>query len=270
MQPSSLTKLIAIGLLSTSSLALSGDDTVPVSQSKVLTTEATIKLPAVYTLYKDALAAANGRLLTIDREWPTYSGYSLLPFGSKNKAIAEAMSKATKSKDSYFLVATDSSQTFPANEPPPGSFMGGVYSVYRIVPIRYIDLTSESLATEIKAHATTRVGDISRQHINALINSAKDPSFRSLTSEYRDIIRKNNDEHIDGFAFTSLIGLIEYHEGKACTDDLLRWAKFHKHPQARLGALMSLISLGRLSEVEEILKSEENSAVKDAVKKALI
>jgi len=224
----------------------------------------------VYGNYKEALAASGGRLLSIDKNSRLYSGYSLLPFGSRNKAMAEAMSNAAKSPDLSFLVFEDRKQTFPAEAPPPGSFMGGVYYVYRVLPVRFVELTADNLLNEIKAHATTRISDISRQHIKALVDIAKDPAFRTLTSEYRNIVRGANDERFDGFALPSLIGLIELHEGKNCVDDLLRWAKFHKNPQARLGSYTALIALGKISEVEEILKSEENRAVKEAVKKALI
>lgn len=256
-------------------LFLGANSTFAIAQvsSPIQVTETSQKgLPslAVYANYKDALAGAGDRLLSISKNSRLYSGYSLLPFGSRNKAVAEAMSNAAKSTDLSFLVFADGQQTYRAEAPPPGSFMGGVYSVYRILPVQYIELSADNLLNEIRTHATTRIGDISPQHINVLVDIAKNLAFRTLTNEYRNIIRSANDENFDGFALPSLIGLIEHHEGKSCVDDLLRWAKFHKNPQARLGSYTALIALGKLSEVEEILRSEENRAVKEAVKKALI
>jgi hypothetical protein len=224
----------------------------------------------VYKTYQEAISASGNRLISINQNSRIYSGYSILPFGNRNKAVAEAMRNAGKSHDLSFLVFTDKMQFFPGEAPPPGSFIGGDYYVYRILSFQYIELTTENLMNEIKIHTIHPIGDISREHIKALVDIAKDPAFSSLTSEYKTIIRNNNNENFDGFALPGLIELIQFHEGKSCVDDLLRWAKFHKNPQARLGAYNALIRLGKFSEVEEILKSEENNSIKDAVKRSLI
>jgi hypothetical protein len=152
--------------------------------------------------------------------------------------------------------------------------MGGTFWVYRVIPIRFVPLTSENLLAEIKAHATSHPlegrANFLAPHMKLLAEIARDPAYGSLTSEYRAIIRAANDEHIDGYAMASLIGLLDLHEGKGCTEDLLRWAKHHKNSQVRLASYRALISQGKHSEVEEILKSEENKAIKEAVGKELI
>jgi hypothetical protein len=243
------------------------------TQTNVQSTVATQK-PVVYDKYQDAAAAANGQLLSIDRSAATYSGYSVMPFGNRKKSVDEALTSAAKSPNSNFLVIADGRQVYGPDAPPPGSFWGGTYWVYRLLPIKYVALTGENLLAEIRAHATSRPMDgsvnLSLPHIQALAEIAKDPAYGSLTTEYRAIIRGANDERIDGYAMPSLIGLIAFHEGKNCTDDLLRWAKYHKNSQARLASYRVLISQGKQSDVEEILKLEENKAVKEAVKKELI
>ncbi|MFN4264424.1 MAG: hypothetical protein ACK4F8_01605 [Aquabacterium sp.] len=224
----------------------------------------------VYATYLDAVQSAGKKLLSIHKGSSYYTGYSLLPFGSREKAVKEALGFAAKSTDTVLIVTFDATETYRPEAPPPGSFMGGVYSVYRLLPIKYIDLTTQTLLTEIKAHVGLRITQISEQHIKYLTDVARSPDYKGLTPEYKALVRAGNNEYSDGFALSRLVQLIELHEGKSCAEELIRWAKFHKNSQVRHGAYTSLISLGKHAEVEEILKTEENKAVKQSVQDALI
>jgi hypothetical protein len=186
-----------------------------------------------------------------------YSGYSLEPFGSRSKALAEAQENAVKAGVTTVIITQDFKRNY--DTPPPGSKWYGTFNVISMEAIVPVDATPENLLAEIQKNpaVTTYYFDL-----------AKKPEFKGLTKGYREIIRTKNDENASGLPL--LIQLIVLHDGKSCGDDLLRWAKYHKNANARLAAYLGLIEFGRTAEVEEALKSEPNNEVKVKVQKSLI
>lgn len=124
-------------------------------------------------------------------------------------------------------------------------------------PFSIVDLTPESLLAEIKVSKDSYLFDY-----------AKKAEFKTLTKEYKEIVRARNYETADGQEI--LVQIIVLHEGKDCIDNLMRWSRSHQNSGARLASYLGLIQLGKASEVEEILKSEASASVKSKVQKALI
>lgn len=200
-------------------------------------------------------AVENSKIFHITDE--RFSGYSFKLFGSRDKAYAEALDKVKNSNTPFVYLSSDSVQKF-LDKAPPGSIGGGDYYVVTFSPLTFINLTPESLITEIKTYGAS----------GYLIDYAKKSEFKNLTKNYREIIRAKNDESSAGLY--DLTQLIVLHEGKSCADDLIKWSKFHKNPGVRLASYLGLIQFGKTSEVEEILKSEADNSVKDKVQKNLI
>lgn len=185
-----------------------------------------------------------------------YSGYSLLPFGSRKKAWVDAQTNAEKDGVSFAVITTDGEQAF--DTPPPGSSWFGNFSVIRLDAITPVDLSSDNLIAEIKINGIAYYSEV-----------AKNPEFKGLTKDYREIIRANNYERAQQ-SLSGLVQLIALHDGKGSGDDLLKWAKYHKNAGVRLAAYLGLIEFGRTAEVEEVLKSESDYEVKVKVQKSLI
>jgi hypothetical protein len=120
-----------------------------------------------------------------------------------------------------------------------------------------VNLTPENLLAEIKVGSDSYLFDY-----------AKKPEFKSLTKDYKEIVRARNYEKVNGQEY--LVQLIILHEGKDCADDLMKWAKHHNNSGARLASYLGLIQFGKSSEVDEILKSEPSISIKNRVQKALI
>lgn len=224
----------------------------------------------IYGKYEDAVAAAHGRLLILNNDSPVASGYSLLPFGSKQKAVNEATKKAAKLSNHDYLAYEDHEVTFSANTPPPGSFMGGVYYVYRIIGISYVTPTSAALLEQIKSNLVMSAGDLSYMHAQYLADTASNPVYSGLTPMYEGLIRENNSEYIKSAMLPKLVKLIALHEGAASTEEIKRWAKYHKNSEVRLSAYLALLDLGKTADVEDLLKTEDNSAIKEKIQSKLI
>ncbi len=186
-----------------------------------------------------------------------FSGYSLEPFGSRAKALAEAQDNAGKAGVSAAIITQDFQRTY--DTPPPGTHWHGTYDVVILGGINPVEATPENLLSEIQ-HNPAATG--------FYLDLAKKAEFKGLTQGYREIIRGRNDENSQGISV--LVQLIAFHDGKACGDDLLKWAKYHRNPDVRVAAYLGLIQFGRTAEVEESLKSESNNDVKAKVQKNLI
>lgn len=186
-----------------------------------------------------------------------FTGYSLEPFGSAAKAMAEAQEKAQKGGINAAVVTENDQHTY--DTPPRGTHWPGTYDIVALGAITPVAATPENLLVEIQ-HNPENAG-----HFYDLAQQAE---YKALTKDYRDIIRAKNDENTRGLAL--LVRLIAFHEGKTCGDDLVRWAKFHKNADVRLASDLALIQFGRAAEVEEILKTEPNNEVKSKAQKSLI
>ena len=186
-----------------------------------------------------------------------YTGYSLEPFGSSAKALAEAQEKAQKAGINAAVITENDQHTY--DRPPPGTHWYGTYDVVALGAIAPVAATPENLLAEIQRNP---------ENAGHFYDLAQQADYKALTKDYRDIVRAKNDENTRGLAI--LVRLIVFHDGKACGDDLAKWAKYHKNAEARLASDLALIQFGRASEVEEIMKTEPNREVKEKVQKSLI
>ena len=221
-----------------------------------------------------------------------YSGYSLLPFGSRKKAWADAQSNAEKDGVSVVVISTDGEREYEPGNIPPGASWYGTFAVITLSAVTPVDLTQASLLDAIKSNG-----------VGYFMETAKKPEFKGMTKDYREIVRANNNpepeqgrrpimscsentnynlhlkhgneinrdfnlEKVEGLS--CLTQLITLHDGKTSGDDLLKWAKYHKNANVRLQAMLGLIEFGRTAEVEEVLKTETNNEVKTKVQKNLI
>lgn len=186
-----------------------------------------------------------------------YTGYSLEPFGSRTKALAEAEEKAQKAGISAGLITQDAQRTY--NTPPPGTKWYGTYDVVSLGAITPVEATPENLLAEIQRNP---------EGAYYLQELAKQPTYKGLTKAYRDIIRTRNEENARGI--DALVRLVAFHDGKVAGDDLIKWAKYHKNADVRMASDLALIEFGRAAEVEEILKTEQNREVKEKIQKSLI
>jgi len=211
----------------------------------------------IFKSYGEAVAFYKDKGQLVHNTGDVFMGYSLEPFGSRDKAMAEAQEKAQKANASAVIISQDFRRTY--NTPPPGTSWYGTYNVIGLAGITPVEATPANLLSEIQ-HNPGVVG--------FYFELAKKPEYKSLTKDYRDIIRTKNDENTQGMSH--LVRLIAFHDGKACGDDLLKWVKYHKNPEVRLASYLALIEFGRTAEVEETLKTEANNDVKAKVQKSLI
>lgn len=225
----------------------------------------------VYTRYEDALEAAGGKLISIPRPNRAYSGYALRPFRSRQGAVDEAVKKASSSKAPFFFAVVDGEITFPATSPPPGSFAGGVYSVYSLVEAATLDATKESLLAELQLHLWSgSYSPLLSKHLATLLRSAEDERYRGVVPDLKAIIRDDRSERLPREIASRLPEVIGVHEAAAAGDDLLRWSKYHKNAGVRLGAYLTLVKIGRSKDVEEVLKGERDPLVRAAVERKLL
>jgi hypothetical protein len=186
-----------------------------------------------------------------------FTGYSLEPFGSAAKAMADAEEKAQKGGINAAVVTENDQHTY--DRPPPGTRWYGTYDVVALGAITPVSANPENLLVEIQRNP---------ENAGHFYDLAQQPDYKALTKDYRGIIREKNDEHTRGLAL--LVRLIALHDGKGCGDELVKWGKYHKNAEVRLESDLALIQLGRGAEVEEILKTEPNNEVKSKVQKSLI
>ncbi len=211
----------------------------------------------VFKTYNEAVAfyKASGQMPHATGN--VFTGYSLEPFGSAAKAMAEAQEKAQKGGISAAVITENDQHTY--DRPPPGTRWYGTYNVVALGAITPVAATPENLLVEIQRNP---------ENAGHFFDLAQQAEFKTLTKDYRDIVRAKNDETTRGLGL--LVRLIAFHDSKACEDDLVRWAKFHKNADVRLASDLALIQFGRANEVEEILKTEPNNEVKSKVQKSLI
>jgi len=225
----------------------------------------------IYEDYAHLVDAQAGKLIILKEVSEYYDGYSMLPFGSRKKAITQAIGKAKSSNFSLFLTIRDEEHLFDGSSPPPGKFMGGTYHMYIIWPVEVGELTSDSLLAEIIAHTKeNRPTDIINKHVVNLIKMAEDKSFSKITHNIKEIIREKNTEGAPEDIMRGMVTLVAIHEGPGCAADLIKWAKYHKSPAVRASSYIELINMGEVEKVEDNLKQEKNDDVVSEVKDKLI
>jgi hypothetical protein len=203
-----------------------------------------------------------------------------LNFNSRKKAFDEALSNAiTAGFTSVYEVSNQDVNYDPA---PPGSYMPGLYSVATLLEITFLDINPENLIIELtnglqnslqNGNGGYESNKFGTDYVKSLFELAAKPEHKGLSGKYKEIIRANNSDH--GRSTLSqqlgeLTDIIVLQEGNDCANDLIRWAKFHKDNGVRLSAYLNLVKLGKVSEIEEMLKTEVNPEIKDTVQKNLI
>lgn len=225
--------------LSAVSPLVSGDESPspqPASPAAVAPSEA----PATFYATWETLFAAYPDKLAIP-EGPEYSGSSLLPFGSRDKAIAEAKANAQKSPLKAFVMTYDQEERIQT------MLLSGVGRVIRLRGVVLVDRTPENALRLINTVYPRSAG-------SALETLLKSPLFATTVPRMKEVLRQDRPH---GVSLPILVGAVSAQEGKAASEDLKKWAKYHTDDQVRYQAYLGLISIGELDFVETTLPSEK-------------
>ncbi len=226
--------------------------------------------PQVNRNYKDLVGSiATEQMPILTEGLPVYVGYALKPFRSRDDAMKEALGKAAKSGRTTLLALADREQTYPATNPPPGSFSGGVYAVVALTPIQVQTVTPDLLFSELKRHIFSSQSVVT-EHSQWLLQRIVADKPAGAPDELKALIRSVRAEQMNALLAEQLVQSVFLLTDSSSGEDMLRWAKFHKNSGARQASLLALIKLGRIKEVEEALKTEVDRKVKATVERQLI
>lgn len=213
----------------------------PVPQPASPTAAAPSETPATFYLTWEILFAAYPDKLAIPGG-PEYAGSSLLPFGSRDKAIAEAKANAQKSPLKAFVLTYDQEERIQT------MLLSGVGRVIRLRGVALVDRTPENALRLINTVYPRTAGA-------ALETLLKSPMFATTVPRMKEILRQDRPH---GVSLPVLVAAVSAQEGKAASEDLKKWAKYHADDQVRYQAYLGLISIGELDFVETTLPSEKN------------
>lgn len=224
--------------------------------------------PQVNRNYKDLVGSiATEQMPILTEGLPVYAGYALKPFRSRDDAMNEALGKAAKFGRTTLLVLADREQTY--SNPPPGSFVGGVYAVVALTPIQVQTVTPDLLFSELKRHIFSSQSVVT-EHSQWLLQRIVADKPAGAPVELKALIRSVRAEQMNALLAEQLVQSVFLLTDISSGEDMLRWAKFHKNSGARQASLLVLLKLGRTKEVEEALKTEVDRKVKATVERQLI
>lgn len=225
--------------LSSVSPLVSGDES-PAPQPAAPTAATPSEAPATFHATWETLFAAYPDKLAIP-EGPEYAGSSLLPFGSRDKAIAEAKANAQKSPLKAFVMTYDQEERIQT------MLLSGVGRVIRLRGVALVDRTPDNALRLINAVYPRTAG-------SALETLLKSPLFATTVPRMKEILRQDRPH---GVSLPVLVAAVSAQEGKAASEDLKKWAKYHADDQVRYQAYLDLISIGELDFVEATLPLEK-------------
>jgi hypothetical protein len=225
----------------------------------------------VHDNYKSILASNTGKIPSLPPYSPTYEGYSLLPLGSKESAIIDAKIKACKSGYNEFYISYDQKKTLQANQLPKGYFMGGVYQIYALKPVKAFSENEKIILEQMKIWFLTPANNVLRgEHLKHLIKKSKNKNYKKVAITIEEIIKKQGANAFYSSIYNKLLESYVYHKGVSSKAKLLSWAKFHENKYIRLSALTSLVDGGYARDVEGVIGSETDQYVIRTIKKKLI
>ena len=231
----------------------------------------------IYEGIEDAADHANGKLVVINDWSNDLSGFSLGPFGNKMNGVNQAWSAARSSGLTAFLVSFSGYRSFP-QKPPPGNLLPGSYYVLTLQPISFADETPQnvvdSLNRQISADSPQGTGGGRRREYNDyiayLFKIAKTYDYKTLSGPCGTAIKGS----ATNIALIGLAGqcmeIMAQNDAIASQDKFVRWAKYHPMSKVRLAAFKALIAINRQDLADDILKTEPNEEVRDAVSKLML
>jgi hypothetical protein len=175
--------------------------------------------------------------------------------------------------DSAAVVLSDTTEVFSGNAPPPGGFMGGDYYVVLLGAVSFTDPTPANVLAEIRTELfdfNAKSRGVMLQNVTALIGRTSEPAFAGVTSNFPDLIRDPRAVSFPPLIAQALIEAVGAHPPVDFDDQLLRWAKYHKHPTVRLVSMRLLVQRGHRDEVEPLLANEPDPQVKAAISQLLL
>lgn len=185
-------------------------------------------------------------------EGEQYSGSSLLPFGSRASALAEAKEKADGSRFKDFLITRDGEKTMTT------FLISGIHHVITIRAISFVEASPENVSKIVIENRVT--ADLAPQLV-AFIEGAE---YEKYVSQFKDVIKSGADKG-DGFLLPALVSVVAKSEGKDAVEDLKKWSKYHKGLGVRGNSYQALLDLGEVDYVEEIIKGEKNADTRNKV-----
>jgi hypothetical protein len=184
-----------------------------------------------------------------------YVGTSLLPFGSRDKAIKEAKENALKSTYLVFILVYD-------REERTQGLVSGISRVIKLRGVELIDKTPENVLKQIERPTVPEVRGL-------LTAALKEPEFAPHVVKLKALVQQDHDSLPSRISMGSIVQAIVALEGKESLPNLKKWAKYHRGPSVRLASLISLIDLGELTFVEETIKDEQDRMTKYQIEEKL-
>lgn len=216
--------------------------------------------------------------------FPRYNywiGSSLLPLGSRDSAVEEAKLSLCKKGSKYAFVEKDREHHYSAQQ----KLIGGVYHDYFLAPYGYIDKSEENLVKQLDIWLSSPNVKYSYEHINNLFSIAKSNTNYTtvvpvIEKHIKDAKEFDNSPFHNTFSnmaydrylahYVELIDLYVVFNSSAAKTKLENWVKYHPTSSIKYAAYKSLIELGELSSVENLLAQESNENLKKEVGKLLI
>lgn len=213
-----------------------------------------------YSNYNDLVSKNPGKIPALTPRYRYFDGHSLLPFGSREKAVAEAEEKACASNNKHLLVVYDGEKLYSGSGP---SIIGGSYYDYYLMPVKFTGTSSGELRKELEVwvNGSTTMTSFSGQHFSHLLEVAKDKKYSDLSEYFLGLAKKGRAFAVDVYVSYNGIG---------AKDNLIKWVKYHKNEHVKRASYKALINLGLTSDVEVLLKNESNLAIKKDIGMMLI
>lgn len=200
-----------------------------------------------YSSYSTLIDAANGKLPV--EQGPEFAGSSMLPFGSRNKAIDEAKANALQSSYKLFVL------TYDREERQQTALIAGIARIVKLRGVELVDKTPDNVMKLLEKNAPKPIHGL-------LLTTLKQPEFAALTPRLKEFVREDRNETRGGFSMGLVVQALVAQEGKALIEDLKKWSKYHRSSNVRLDSSVGLIQLGEVAFVEEGLKSEQDKSMK--------
>jgi hypothetical protein len=225
-----------------------------------------------YKNYQEILEGNPNKIASLTPQYTYYKGSSLLPFGSRQIAVDEAKLYVCKKNLKDALVVTDREKTYSAQE----KAIGGVYHIYHLMPFSLTDINEEELISQLKLWVPSEDYRFANPHRDYLLKLARNKEFTNLTPTLEKLV-KTAEAYTNSYSSTLLnsqklnylislhkqiVDLYVFHKGNIAEDKLVVWVKYHKQKTIKLASYQGLITLGKLTVVEELLANEDDADLK--------
>lgn len=232
---------------------ISGASTPSKAQEVAPTPAMTHEAPRFYPSYSALIKEANG-FLPIE-QGPEFAGSSLLPFGSRDKAVAEAKEKALKSDFKTFVITHDQVEKRP-------DLMMGVHRI-KMRGVVLLDPTPDNVILLLEN------GKISNALSELLSKTLQQPKYAALVPQLKAMVRADIDATRSGFPVQMIVRSLAAIDGKNLIGDFKTWAKYHRISAVRLESFYALIQQGELDHVENAMATEADISLKFMVDERL-